>query len=213
MPTTLPENCCSRMISSMWRLRMNRTPFSRALNSSPRDSAAPFVRAPLLATLAAVVHQPRREVTRAHARDPGVLLRDRSLLDVGRRAFHEEGHRPPGARHAAIAVRAGNASHAHVVRHQEFPGGVAVVGIRPMEVALVVAVRRLGRGVHDRPVGVVPEEEVRILGQFLHGVQPRSGDEPFRSPSPAMSRCWSGSPPPSETWPPLCSILPPTSKF
>ena len=48
-----------------------------------------------------------------------------------------------------------------------------------MEVAFVVAVRGLGRGVHDRPVGMVPEQEVRILGQFLHRVLPRSRDEPL----------------------------------
>ena len=77
-------------------------------------------------------------------------------------------HRPPGARHAAVAVRAGYAAKADVIRHQEFPGGVAVVRIGPMEVALVVAVGGLRRGVHDRPVGMVPEQEVRILGQFLH---------------------------------------------
>ena len=127
--------------------------------------------------------------------------------------FHEEAHSPPGARHAAIAVRAGDAAHADVIRHQEFPGGVAVVGIGPMEVAFVVPVRGLGRGVHDRPVGMVPEQEVRILGQFLHAVPPRSRDEPFLSPSPAMSLSWSGSPPPRETCAPLCSILPPRSKF
>ena len=49
------------------------------------ESAAPFVRAPGLATLGAVGHQPRREVARAHARDSGILCRDRSLLDVRRR--------------------------------------------------------------------------------------------------------------------------------
>ena len=35
----------------MWRLRMNLTPFSRALNSSGLASAAPLVQTPLLATI------------------------------------------------------------------------------------------------------------------------------------------------------------------
>ena len=48
-----------------------------------------------------------------------------------------------------------------------------------MEVALVVAVRGLRRSVHDRPVGMVPEQEVRILGQFLHRMLPWSRDESF----------------------------------
>ena len=51
MPSTRPENCCSRTISVMRRLSMNRTPFSRALNSMQRVSAAPFQTAPGPASL------------------------------------------------------------------------------------------------------------------------------------------------------------------
>ena len=116
-------------------------------------------------------------MARTHARDSGILFRDRSLLDVRRVTFHEEGHGPPRARHTAVAVRAGDAAHAHIIRHQEFPGGVAIVGVRPMEVSFVVPVWGLRRGVHDRPVGMIPEEEVRILGQFLHRVLPWSRNE------------------------------------
>ena len=132
--------------------------------------------------LGSVIHWPWRKVARPRVRDSRILLRNGSLLDVRRAAFHEEAHSPSGPRQAAIAVRAGDAAHTHVVRHQEFPGGVAVVGIRAMEIAFVVTVGGLGRSVHHRPVGVVPEEEVRILGQFLDGVLPRSGDEPFLVP-------------------------------
>jgi len=147
---------------------MKRTPFSRALNSRPLESAAP-----------SVLHEARSEVARAHASDPSVLLRDGPLLDVRRRAFHEEGDCAPGARHPPVAVRAGYPTHTDVISHQKFPGGGAVVGIGPMQIALVVPVRRLGRGVHHRPVGVIPEQEVRILGQLLHGVLSRSSDESF----------------------------------
>ena len=49
-----------------------------------------------------------------------------------------------------------------------------------MQLALVIAVRGLSGRVHDGPVGVVPEEEVGILGQLLHRVQPRRRHEPFR---------------------------------
>src|SRR5262245_21760728 len=48
-----------------------------------------------------------------------------------------------------------------------------------MEIAFVVPVRRLGRGVHHRPIGVVLEQEIGILGQLRDAVLPRSGDEPL----------------------------------
>ncbi len=48
-----------------------------------------------------------------------------------------------------------------------------------MEVAFIVPVRGLGRGVHDRPVGMVPEQEVRILGQFLDLLLTWRRDEPL----------------------------------
>ena len=90
MPTTRPENCSSRMISSMWRLRMNRTPFSRARTRADGTALRRWCARPL-ATLRAVLHQPRRKMARADAADAGILARDRPLLDVGRRAFHEKG--------------------------------------------------------------------------------------------------------------------------
>ena len=152
---------------------MNRTPFSRALNSRPRVSAAPFQTAPGAAHLAASVHEARREVARALARDSRVLLRDGSRLDVRLVAYHEEGDRAPGARHPASPVRAGDAREADVIVHQEFPGGGAVVGPGAMQLAFVVAVGRLRRDVEDRPVGDVPEQEVDILGHVLRLVQRR----------------------------------------
>ncbi len=72
-----------------------------------------------------------------------------------------------------------DASHADVIRHQEFAGGEAIVGIGPVEVAFVEAVRGLRRVIHDGPVGVVPEQEVRILGYFLRLVHGRGCDEAF----------------------------------
>src|SRR5437879_10274308 len=48
-----------------------------------------------------------------------------------------------------------------------------------MEVAFVVSVGCLGRSVHNRPIGMVSEQQVRILGQFLHRLPPWSRNEPF----------------------------------
>src|SRR5437773_3346268 len=128
---------------------------------------------------ASVLHHTWREVTRAYLRDSGILFRDRSLLDVRSGAFHEEGDSPPRARHSAIAVRSEYPAKADVVGHEEFSSGGAVVGVGPMEVAFVVSVGCLGRGVHHRPIGMVPEQEVRILGQLLHRLPPWSRDEPL----------------------------------
>ena len=126
---------------------------------------------------ASVLHHTWREVTRTDATDSGIFFRDRSLLDVRGGAFHEEGHRPPRARHAAIAVRSEYPAKADVIRHEEFSSGGAVVGVGPMEVAFVVSVGCLGRGVHNRPIGMVPEQEVWILSQFLHRLPPWRRDE------------------------------------
>src|SRR5262245_9353697 len=76
-------------------------------------------------------------------------------------------------------MRSGYASHADVIRHQKFPSGVTIVGIAPVEIAFIVAVRGLRRGIHDGPVGVVSEQEVRILGQLLRFLHWWSGDETF----------------------------------
>src|SRR5439155_12073041 len=35
----------------------------------------------------------------------------------------------------------------------------------------------LGRCVHNRPIGMIPEQEVRILSQFLHRLPPWRSDE------------------------------------
>jgi len=48
-----------------------------------------------------------------------------------------------------------------------------------MEIAFVVPVRRLRGGIHHRPVRVIPEQNVRILGQFRDAVLARRGDEPL----------------------------------
>jgi hypothetical protein len=108
-----------------------------------------------------------------------ILFRDGSRLDVGLGALHEETDGASRPRHAAIAVRARYAPHADVVRHQEFARGETIVGIAAVQVAFVIAVRRLRRGIHHRPVRVVPEQEVRILGQFRRLLHRRRGDEPF----------------------------------
>src|SRR5439155_1382643 len=126
---------------------------------------------------ASVLHHTWREVTRAYLRDSGILFRDRSLLDVRSGAFHEEGHRPPRARHSAIAVGSEYPAKTDVIRHEEFSSGGAVIGVSPMQIAFVVSVGCLGRGVHNRPIGMVSEQEVRILRQFLHRLPPWRRDE------------------------------------
>src|SRR5205814_2806979 len=126
---------------------------------------------------ASVLHHTWREVTRAYLRDSGILFRDRSLLDVRSGAFHQEGHSPPCARHSAIAVGSEYPAEADVIRHEEFSSGGAVVGVGPMEVAFVVSIGCLGRGIHDGPIRMVPEQEVRILGQFLHRLPSWRRDE------------------------------------
>ena len=153
--------------------------FTCAVLQAPRERSAVGAR-PRAGDLGAVLHQARRKVARTDAPDAGVLPRDGSPLDVSRLALHEQGRGASGSRHPAIAVRAGYPCHADVVRHQEFPGGVAVVGIGAMEVAFVVPVGRLRRGVHHRPVGMIPEQEVGILGELRRRVRWRGGDETLR---------------------------------
>src|SRR5947208_943990 len=126
---------------------------------------------------ASVFHHTWREVTRAYLRDSGILFRDRSLLDVRSGAFHQEGHSPPRARHSAIAVGSEYPAKADVIRHEEFSSGGAVVGVGPRKIAFVVSVGCLGRGIHDRPIRMVSEQEVLILSQFLHRLPPWRRDE------------------------------------
>ena len=63
------------------------------------------------------------------------------------------------------------------------------------------------------PVGDVPEQEIGVLGHVLRLVQRRDLDEPLLvtlpGDVPELARIAAA----EETWPPLCSILPPTSKF
>src|SRR5205809_2889354 len=152
------------------------TLFTSAELQTPRQRRAVRARA-FAGDEASVLHHTWREVTRTRARDPGILFRDRSLLDVRGGTFHEEGHSTPRARHAAIAVRSEYPAKADVIRHEEFSSGGAVVGVSPMQIAFVVSVGCLGRGVHNRPIGMVSEQEVRILRQFLHRLPPWRRDE------------------------------------
>ena len=76
-------------------------------------------------------------------------------------------------------MRAADARKAHIVVHQELPGAVAIFGPGPLDVAVVVAVRRLRRDVEHTPVGHVPEQEVDIFPHFLGLVQRRNLDEAF----------------------------------
>src|SRR5437016_3775574 len=46
-----------------------------------------------------------------------------------------------------------------------------------MQVAFVVSVGCLGSGVHNRPIGMVSEQQVRILSQFLHRLPPWNRNE------------------------------------
>ena len=179
MPSTRPENCCSRTSSVMRRLSMNLMPFSRAANSRQRVSAAPFQHHARAGDLARIAHDARREMAGALALDARVLLRDGSCLHVGLVADLEDGECPPGARNAAGRVRAGDARKAHIVVHQELPGAVAIFGPGPLHIAVVVAVRRLRRDVEHRPVGHVPEQEVDVFPHFLGLVQRSNRDEAF----------------------------------
>src|SRR5947207_1542037 len=150
--------------------------FTSAELQTPRQCRA--VRAVTFAgDEASVLHHTWREVTRAYLRDSGILFRDRSLLDVRSGAFHQEGHSSPRARHSAIAVGSEYPAEADVIRHEEFSSGGAVVGVGPMEVAFVVSVGCLSRSVHNRPIGMVSEQEVRILRQFLYRLPPWRRDE------------------------------------
>ena len=76
-------------------------------------------------------------------------------------------------------MRAGDAAHAHIVVEQELPRRRAIVGPRPQQVGLVVAVGGLGRRIHDRPVRHVAEQEVDVLGQFRHVLLGGNRDEAF----------------------------------
>ena len=112
-------------------------------------------------------------MARAFALNARVLPRDRSRLDVGLVAEHEERRCTPGARNATGLVRALYAREPHVVVHQELPRRGAVVGPRAMQFPIVVAVRRVPAGVEHGPVGDVLEQEIGVLGHVLRLVQRR----------------------------------------
>src|SRR4029079_16824077 len=122
-------------------------------------------------------HEARREMARALALDFRVLPRDRSRLDVRLLAEHEEGGRAPRAGNPAPRVGALYAREAHVIVHEELPGGGAVVGPGAMLLPIVVPIRGMRADVEHGPVGDVPEQEVRVLGHVFGLVQRRDLDE------------------------------------
>src|SRR5262249_37054615 len=124
-------------------------------------------------------HEARREMARALALDSRVLSRDRARLDVRLVAEHEKGGRPPRAGNSAPRVRALYAREAHVIVHEELPGGGTVVGPGAMLLAIVVAVGCVRADVEHGPVGDVPKQQVGILGHVFGLVQGRNLDEPF----------------------------------
>ena len=76
-------------------------------------------------------------------------------------------------------MRALYAREAHVIVHEELPGGGTVVGPGAMLFAIVVAVGGMRADIEHGPVGDVPEQEIGVLGHVLRLVQRRDLDEPF----------------------------------
>src|SRR5262245_19375496 len=130
--------------------------FTSAELQTPRQCRAVRARA-FAGDEASVLHHTWLEVTRTDATDSGILFRDCSLLDVRSGAFHQEGHSPPRAGHSSIAVRSEYPAKADVIRHEKFSSGGAVVGVGPMQLAFVVSIGCLSRGVHNRPICMVSE--------------------------------------------------------
>src|SRR5262249_42530536 len=128
---------------------------------------------------ASILHHAWGEMTRAYLRDPSILFRNRPLLNVRSRTFHEEGHGTPGAGHAAVRVRSEYPAEADIIRHEEFSSGGGVTGVGPMQFVFIVPVGCLGRCAHNRPVGMVSEEEVRVVSLFLHRLPPGSCNKSF----------------------------------
>src|SRR5262249_46225767 len=112
--------------------------FTRAELQTSRQCRAIYARA-FAGDEASILHHAWREVTRAYLGDSGVLFRNRTLLDVRRWAFHEEGHGAPRSGQAAIRVCSEYPAKADVICHQEFSRSESVIGIGPMQIAFVVS--------------------------------------------------------------------------
>ncbi len=76
-------------------------------------------------------------------------------------------------------VRALYAREAHVIVHEELPGGGTVVGPGAMLFPILVAIGGMRADVEHGPVGDVPEQEIGILGHVRRLVQRRDLDEPL----------------------------------
>src|SRR5215469_2256923 len=96
-----------------------------------------------------------------------VLRRHRASLDVGLVRELHDGPRRTGARHAAALVRAVDARETDVIVHHELPDLWRVVGPRPMQLAVVVAIASDTGGIDHRPVGYIPEQAVGIVFQIF----------------------------------------------
>jgi hypothetical protein len=70
------------------------------------------------------------------------------------------------ARHPAAKMGAVNTSKPDVVLKLELPGQRSVVGPGAMKLAIVVSVPGNGAPVHDRPVGHILEQKVRVVLQI-----------------------------------------------
>ena len=100
----------------------------------------------------------------------------------------------------------------YIIVHHELPDLRRIVGPGAMEIASVVPVPRHPGRIDDRPSvrsrNSRSGSSSRSSGLMRDAVSPR----PWGS-VPVRSRSWMASPPPSEVQPPLCTSLPPTSKF
>lgn len=100
-----------------------------------------------------------------------------------------------------------------VVVDEELARTGAVVRPGMVLVTLVEPIGRGRRSIEHRPSVMSwnrkSTSSVISCGLWIGGTVMK----PSLSTPPAMSRNWTGSPPPSDTCAPLCSILPPGSKF
>ena len=146
---------------------------------APRQDARPAFSLP-------VVHDTRREAAGAHRElgvsvPSGVLLRDHvPRLDVGDSPHFEHRRRAPRAGQAAKIVRAVDAREFHVVVQEELPDRDNVVGPRTHHFPVVVPVWRPAAGVHDRPIDLIPEQKIGIVGHCLVGFHIGNRDQPLR---------------------------------
>ena len=180
MPRIGPAEGRSRTSSSNARFNMNRTPFSRAENSSGRASATPLLSAPGPTTrLASSIWIGRERAAALGVGAARVLGRDGARAHVGPVAEHEEAHAAPGARHAAAGVRAVDPREADVVVHEELPRGGAVLGPGTHHLAFVVPIGAVAPAVDDRPVDQVGEQEIDAVVERFGGLERIDLDAPF----------------------------------